>query len=102
MVKVKSAFSEGDRVRIRIKDIFKKGSEPRYGNKIYIVESVNGKRITLDNDKTFLESDLIKTLIENTDGNIIDKTNRENSFNRNLQKGGLSMDNVLFEKRKQK
>jgi hypothetical protein len=102
MVKVKSAFSEGDRVRIRIKDIFKKGSEPRYGNKIYIVESVNGKRITLDNDKTFLESDLIKTLIENTDNNIIDKTNRENSFNRNLQKGGLSMDNVLFEKRKQK
>ncbi len=100
MVKVKSAFSEGDRVRIRIKDIFKKGSEPRYGNKTYIVKSVNGKRITLDNDKTFLESDLIKTLIENTDGNIIDKTNRENSFNRNLQKGGLSMDNVLFEKRK--
>ena len=25
MVKLKSAFSEGDRVRIRIKDIFKKG-----------------------------------------------------------------------------
>ena len=56
----------------------------------------------MDNDKTFLESDLIKTLIENTDNNIIDKTNRENSFNRNLQKEGLSMDNVLFEKRKQK
>ena len=46
------------------------------------MESVNGKRITLDNDKTFLESDLIKTLIENTDGNIIDKTNRDNSYNR--------------------
>ena len=101
MVKVKSAFSEGDRVRIKIKDLFKKGSEPRYGNKIYIVDSVNGKRITLDNNKTYLESDLIKTLIENTDNNIINETNRENSFNRNLQKGGLSMDNVLVEKRRQ-
>ena len=100
-IKIKSTFIEGDRVRIKIKDIFKKGSEPRYGNKIYIVDSVNGKRITLDNNKTYLESDLIKTLIENTDNNIINETNRENSFNRNLQKGGLSMDNVLVEKRRQ-
>ncbi len=60
MVKVKSAFSEGDRVRIRIKDIFKKGSEPRYGNKIYIVESVNGKRISLDYDKHFLNQIYLK------------------------------------------
>ena len=101
-IKIKSAFSEGDRVRIKINDIFKKGSEPRYSNKIYIVESVNGKRITLNNDKTYLESNLIKTLIENTDGNIINDTNRENSAIRNLQKEGLNMDNVLVEKRKQK
>ena len=100
-IKIKSTFIEGDRVRLKIKDIFKKGSEPRYGNKIYIVDSVNGKRITLDNNKTYLESDLIKILIENTDNNIINETNRENSFNRNLQKGGLSMDNVLVEKRRQ-
>jgi len=101
-IKIKSAFSEGDRVRIKINDIFKKGSEPRYSNKIYIVESVNGKRITLNNDKTYLESNLIKTLIENTDGNIINETNRENSAIRNLQKEGLNMNNVLVEKRKQK
>jgi ribosomal protein L21E len=101
-IKIKSAFSEGDRVRIKINDIFKKGSEPRYSNKIYIVESVNGKRITLNNDKTYLESNLIKTLIENTDGNIINDTNRENSAIRNLQKEGLNMDNVLVEKRKTK
>ncbi len=83
-IKIKSAFSEGDRVRIKINDIFKKGSEPRYSNKIYIVESVNGKRITLNNDKTYLESNLIKTLIENTDGNIINETNRENSAIRKI------------------
>ena len=66
------------------------------------MESVNGKRITLNNDKTYLESNLIKTLIESTDGNIINETNRENSAIRNLQKEGLNMDNVLVEKRKQK
>jgi len=102
MVKIKSAFSVADRVRIKIKETFKKGSEPRYGNKIYIVESVNGKRITLDNDKTYLESDLIKTLIENTDENIIDKTNKENSTNRKLRKEGLSKDNILVSERRQK
>jgi ribosomal protein L21E len=101
MIKIKSVFSEGDRVRIKINDIFKKGSEPRYGNKIYIVDSINGKRITLDNNKTYLESNLIKTLIENTDKNIINETNRENTATRNLRKEGLNMDNVLVEKRRQ-
>ena len=64
--------------------------------KVYKVKCLRSSKINnQDNSKRI-------SLIENTDGNIIDKINRENSFNRNLQKGGLSMDNVLFEKRKQK
>ena len=58
-LKVKSEFKEGDKVRVRIKETFRKGSEPRFSDKVYIVESVNGLRITLDNDKTYLESNLI-------------------------------------------
>ena len=61
-IQVKSTFKERDIVRIRIKETFSKGSEPKYSDKVYIIESVNGKRVKLDNDKTYLESVKIRCL----------------------------------------
>ena len=68
---MKSQYKEGDKVRIRIKETFRKGSEPRYSDKVYKVEHVNGKRVTLDNEKTYFESDLIKTIFESSEPNTI-------------------------------
>ena len=85
-LKVKSDFKEGDKVWVKIKEKFRKGSEPRFSDKVYIVESVNGLRITLDNDKTYLESNLIKTDLEKDEANIINKTIKENSISRTLKK----------------
>jgi len=101
-IKVKSQFKEGDNVRIRIKETFRKGSEPRYSDKVYIVESVNGIRITLDNDKTYLESDIIKTAFESSEPNIINKNNKENSISRTLKKDGIDTSNIITHQRRRK
>jgi hypothetical protein len=101
---------------VRIKETFRKGSEPRFSDKIYIVESVNGLRITLDNDKTYLESNLIKTDLETDERsksnleptstrlrvdepNIINKTIKENSISRTLKKEGIDSSNILTHSR---
>jgi len=42
----KPIYKDGDTVRIRINKTFRKGTEPRYSNDTYIVESVQGQRIT--------------------------------------------------------
>ena len=104
---------------MRIKETFRKGSEPRFSDKIYIVESVNGLRITLDNDKTYLESNLIKTDLETDERsksnleptstrlrvdepNIINKTIKENSISRTLKKEGIDSSNILTHSRRKK
>jgi len=99
---VKSEFKEGDKVRVRIKETFRKGSEPRYSDKIYIVESINGIRITLDNDKTYLESNLIKTNLETDEPNIINKTIKENSISRTLKKDDINSSNIITHSRRKK
>ena len=101
-ITVKSTFKEGDNVRIRIKETFRKGSEPKYSDKVYIIESVNGKRVTLDNDKTYLESDLIKTTFESSELNVINKVKKENSVNRILKKEGINEKNIITYSRRNK
>ena len=101
-LKVKSEFKEGDKVRVRIKETFRKGSEPRFSDKIYIVESVNGLRVTLDNDKTYLESNLIKTDLDTEEPNIINKTIKENAISKTLKKEGIDSDNIITHSRRKK
>lgn len=92
---LESSFSVNDNVRLRLKSSFKKGSEPRYSDKIYKVTQVNGKRVTLDNDKSYVESDLVKTYNNNTEVNIVNKINKENSAKRRFNKEGLDAANIL-------
>jgi ribosomal protein L21E len=99
---LKSTFKIGDKVRIRINNIFKKGSEPRYTDKIYTVIDVIGKRITLDNEKTYLESDIIRTYTDNTEETVIEKLNKENSSNRKLRKEGLDTNYIIDGPRRKK
>ena len=99
-IKVKSQYKEGDKVRIRIKETFRNGSEPRYSDKVYNFENVNGKRVTLDNEKTYLESDLIKTIFESSEPNTINKAIKESSINRTLKKEGIDTNNIITYDRK--
>ena len=100
--KYKSEFLPGDKVRIRLNKQFRKGTEPRYSDEVYIVENINGKRITLDNDKTYIESDIIKTIIENIEPNIIDKVNKEKSTERKIKKAGVDPDNIVANRTRNK
>jgi ribosomal protein L21E len=89
-----SLFSRGDMVRIRINKTFRKGregKEPRYSNHIFIVDSVQGQRITLNNGKTLPERESLKV-----DGNTtspttypIDIVNKENRTTRRIKQAGV-------------
>jgi ribosomal protein L21E len=100
----KPLFNEGDTVRIRINKTFRKGTEPRYSDAVYIVESVQGQRITLNNGKTLLESELLKV-----DGNTaslttnpIDVVNKENRTARRLKQAGVNESDIVEGRRERK
>lgn len=66
---IKPLFNEGDKVRIRITKIFRKGTEPRYSDIIYTVQKINGQRVMLSNGKILLENELLN--VDNTESNQI-------------------------------
>ena len=61
--KIISDFLPGDPVRKRIKKTFRKGTEPKFSDKIYKVVSSSGLRVTLSNGKTYHEADIIKLIL---------------------------------------
>ena len=101
---IKSEFSEGENVRIRINKIFKKGTEPKFSDKIYNVVSSNGLRVTLSNGKTYHEADVIKTNFTTDETpNIIETTNKKNRIDRRLKNVGIKESNAInVEKRARK
>lgn len=101
---IKVLFNIGDTARTRINKTFRKGTEPRYSDDIFIVESVQGQRITLSNGKTLLESELLKVddNTTSTTTNPIDIVNKENRTTRRLKQAGVSQENILESKRQRK
>jgi CCR4-NOT transcriptional regulation complex NOT5 subunit len=68
-------------VRIGINKTFRKGTEPRYSDDNFTVESVLGQRITFSlNNKILLESELLKVDGDTTSKttNPVDIVNKEN------------------------
>ena len=98
--KIKSDFFEGDNVRIRINKIFRKGTEPKFSDKIYKVVSSNGLRITLSNGKTYHEADVIKTNFGTETPNIIETTNKKNRTERRLKNVGIEQSNARTEEKR--
>jgi hypothetical protein len=101
---IKPLYNDGDTVRIRINKTFRKGTEPRYSNDIYIVENVQGQRITLNNGKTLLESELLKVNDNSTilHDNPIDNVNKSNRIDKLLSKAGVNESNIIDSKRERK
>ena len=51
--KPKNPFTEGDKVRIKIDGIFRKGTEPRFGDNVFTVVSSRGSTVELNNGKSY-------------------------------------------------
>ena len=66
---------KGDKVRIRIKELFSKGTEPLWSNEVYIVESMKGKSVLL-NDGIRRKRDQVLQVHHETIGTK-EKTNME-------------------------
>jgi len=97
-----SDIDVNDKVRIKIKGQFRKGTEARYTDEVYTVKKVKGNAITLDNDEVYKRSSLLivpKTTVTD-EKNVIVKVNKQNKINRNIDKEGLDVANIVLDKRK--
>lgn len=95
-----SDLEKGDRVRkITALNIFRKGTEPRYSNEVFIVESVRGKQITLNDDSTMKRTTLLKvpndTPLNNKGPNIINIVNTTKKIERILKQDGVDESNII-------
>jgi hypothetical protein len=97
-----SDIDVNDKVRIKIKGQFRKGTEARYTDEVYTVKKVRGNAVTLDNDEVYKRSSLLivpKTTVSD-EQNVIVKVNKQNKINRNIDKEGLDVVNIVLDKRK--
>jgi hypothetical protein len=97
-----SDIDVNDKVRIKIKGQFRKGTEARYTDEVYTVKKVKGNDVTLDNDEVYKRSSLLivpKTTVSD-EQNVIVKVNKQNKINRNIDKEGLDVANIVLDKRK--
>jgi hypothetical protein len=97
-----SDIDVNDKVRIKIKGQFRKGTEARYTDEVYTVKKVRGNAVTLDNDEVYKRSSLLivpKTTVSD-EQNVIVKVNKQNKINQNIDKEGLDVVNIVLDKRK--
>jgi hypothetical protein len=92
-----------DKVRILETTIFLKGTEPQYSKKIYTVKSVNGKRITLNNDEIKKRNMLLKipndTKESDNNKSLIKLINQNNKNERQYIRENTDIDNIVREPR---
>jgi hypothetical protein len=96
----KSEFKEGDIVRVRIDKTFRKGTDPRYSDETYVISTIQGKRMTLNNGKIKLESALMK--VDGHDNAPLPQTKvtTENRIKRTLNREGIDTSNIISSKRR--
>jgi hypothetical protein len=92
-----------DKVRILETTIFLKGTEPQYSKKIYTIKSVNGKRITLNNDVIKKRNMLLKipndTKESDNNINLIKLINQNNKNQRQYIRENTDVENIVREPR---
>ena len=89
----------GDKVRIKISGIFTKSSEPQFSDKVYKVNEINGKKITLDNDTVKKRENLLKVPdnAKDLEYNVIKEVNKENKVKKFLKQESIDPKNDLKE-----
>lgn len=99
-------FNVGDYVRIKENNIFQKKSEGKYKDETYQITSINGKIITLDNDKKVKYDMIIKVSRppenENRTKNIIHKAKKAYQTELLHKRIDINQDNVVEGKRVRK
>ena len=97
-----SDIDVNDKVRIKLKGKFRKGTDARYTDEVYTVTKVRGNSITLDDDKVYKRSSLLivpPTTVSN-EKNVIVRVQRQNKIERNIQQEGLDVANIVLNKRR--
>ena len=97
-----SDIDVNDKVRIKLKGKFRKGTDARYTDEVYTVTKVRGNSITLDDDKVYKRSSLLivpPTTVSN-EKNVIVTVQRQNKIDRNINKEGLDVANIVLNKRR--
>jgi hypothetical protein len=97
-----SDIDVNDKVRIKLKGKFRKGTDARYTDEVYTVTKVRGNSITLDDDKVYKRSSLLivpPTTVSN-EKNVIVRVQRQNKIERNINKEGIDVANIVLNKRR--
>jgi hypothetical protein len=97
-----SDIDVNDKVRIKLKGKFRKGTDARYTDEVYTVTKVRGNSVTLDDDKVYKRSSLLivpPTTVSN-ENNVIVRVQRQNKIDRNIQQEGLDVANIVLNKRR--
>ncbi len=64
---IKNSLEVGDKVRIKSGNkTFKKGSEPQFSNEVYVVDSVKGKKVSLEGVENWQHIDNINKVPQNS------------------------------------
>ena len=99
-------FKIGDYVRLIENNIFKKKSEGKYKDETHQIVNINGKRITLDNDKKVKYDNIIKVSKppenENRTKNIIQKATKDYKNELFLKRNDIQQENIISGKRTRK
>jgi transposase InsO family protein len=96
-----SDIEVNDKVRIKIKGQFRKGTEARYSDEVYTVKKVRGNTVTLNDDKIYKRQSLLivpRNTVSN-EQNVIVRVNRQNKIDRNIQQEGLDVANIVLNKK---
>jgi hypothetical protein len=99
--KIVSDLKIGDKVRIRLKDLFLKGTDDIFSDEVHQVKTINGKTITLDNDIKHKRIDLllVPSNTESTKTNIIKVTRAKTKAKKILKQVGMDENNIIIGKR---
>ena len=92
----------GDKVRIYNKKLLEKGSEPQFSQEVYIVESIRGKTISLDNGDVKRRQDLLfvpPDTVGKNEKNIIKKATKDYKIEQQLIREDISSKNIIQNKR---
>ena len=92
-----SDLSNGDSVRIKISGVFTKGTEPRWSDETYKVKKVQGTTITIDDDRKFKRTNLLKVAeVDNSNKkNIIKIATRTNKITQQNKRDDLNESNII-------
>ena len=93
-----SDLVKGDKVRIRETNIFKKGTEPRWSDEVFEVESARGKSVELVGENKVLKRDQVLKVPNDTVSqkpNVIKVASKERQIKVKLKQAGVSEANVI-------